>query len=146
MGFFSWKTNDTNKSIGNIYGDLAMVRTVYMKDNQGGVWKEDAYEGYGVFGGKDFYELVAEMNGLKTRDEGILLSRRTTTPESLVNKITDGQWDSQPDRLTVDPVTFLQKRVKAIFPNLVEDINTEWKNEEPETCEYQGFFYPEEVS
>lgn len=145
MGFFSWKTNDTNKSIGNIYGDLDKVFTVYMKDNDGNVWTEGAYEGYGKFGGKDFYELVAEMNGLKTRDEGVLLSS-ITTPECLVHKITDSQWDTMSDNITVDRITLLQKRVVAIFPNLVEDINTEWKNEEPENCEFQGFFYPEEAS
>lgn len=144
MGFFSWKTQDTNKSIGNIYGDLNMVRTVYMKDDKGNVWTEEAYEGYGKFGGKDFYELVAEMNGLKTREEGVLLSR-ITTPESLIHRITDSHWDSMSDNITVDRITLLQKRAAAIFPNLVEDINTEWKNEEPETCEYQGYFYPEDA-
>jgi hypothetical protein len=45
-----------------------------MHDNQGNIWTEDAYEGYGVFGEKDFFELVAEMNGLKTRSEGINLA------------------------------------------------------------------------
>lgn len=114
MGFFSWKTNDTNKSIGNIYGDLDMVRTVYMKDNQGGVWKEDAYEGYGRFGGKDFFELTAEMNGLSTREEGIALYHD-------------------------DP-----NGVITVFPILVEDKNYEWKEQKPESCEYQGFFYPED--
>lgn len=144
MGFFSWKTNDTNKSIGNRYGDPDKVFTVYMKDDKGNVWAEDAYEGYGQFGGKDFYELVAEMNGLKTRDEGILLSS-ITTPKSLVNRVSDSQWGIMSDNITVDAITLLQKRVAAIYPNLVEDINTEWKNEEPKNCEYQGFFYPEEV-
>ena len=145
MGFFSWKTNDTNRSIGNVYGDTSKVFTVYMKDDKGNTWIENDYEGYGEFGGKDFYELVAEMNGLKTRDEGILLSR-ITTPESLIHRITDSQWGIMSDNITVDAVTLLQKRVAAIYPNLVEDINTEWKNEEPETCQYQGFFYPEEAS
>jgi hypothetical protein len=45
-----------------------------MHDNRDNIWTERNYEGYGVFGGKDFYELLAEMNGLKTREEGINLA------------------------------------------------------------------------
>ena len=70
MGFFSWKTQDTNRSIANEYSGLPIF-TVYMTDDKGNQWKEDNYEGYGVFGGKDFYELLAEMNGKSTRSEGI---------------------------------------------------------------------------
>ena len=73
MGFFSWNTQDTNKSICNAYsGKKTFI--VYMMDNKGNVWKEKDYQGYGEFGGKDFYELLAEMNNLKTREEGIKLS------------------------------------------------------------------------
>ena len=48
--------------------------TVYMIDNKGNKWQESNYNGYGEFGGKDFFELLAEMNGLTTRDEGIDLA------------------------------------------------------------------------
>lgn len=112
MGFFSWKTNDTNKSIGNIYGDLDRVFTVYMVDDKGNKWVEDAYEGYGVFGGKDYYELLAEMNGLPSeRDEGINL-------------------------------IYHSDRDDIKYPNLVQDPDWQWVNEKTETCEYQGYFYP----
>lgn len=37
------------------------------------IYEEKDYEGYGVFGGKDFFELLAEMNDLKTRNDGITL-------------------------------------------------------------------------
>lgn len=70
MGFFSFKTQDTGRSISNRHSSRATF-TVYMSDGNGNVWKEDNYDGYGVFGGKDFYELLAEMNGKKTRAEGI---------------------------------------------------------------------------
>ena len=69
MGFFSWKTQDTVRSIANAYSSNKTF-TVYMKDNEGNVWKEEAYEGYGEFGGKDFYELLAEMNGIQNADRG----------------------------------------------------------------------------
>ncbi len=58
MGFFSWKTMDTDKSISNAYSNRGTFR-VQMVDDKGNVWTEDNYEGYGVFGGKDYYELHA---------------------------------------------------------------------------------------
>ena len=67
MGMFSWKTNDTRRSIKTACSGKPTFR-VYMVDHLGNQWIEDNYEGYGVFGGKDFYELVAEMNGLRPTD------------------------------------------------------------------------------
>lgn len=73
MGLFSWITQDTNQSI-PVDGSDRKTFTVYMTDDKGNSWKETNYEGYGEFGGKDFYELLAEMNNLKTRDDGIDIS------------------------------------------------------------------------
>ena len=74
MGFFSWHTQDTDKSIANHYSEKE-VFTVFMLDDKGNSWKEDKYEGYGVFGEKDFYNLLAEMNGIGTeRSAGIELA------------------------------------------------------------------------
>lgn len=70
MGFFSWHTQDTDKSIANHYSERPTFR-VYMTDNNGNQWVEDSYDGYGEFGGMDYFELVAKMNGLGTRSEGI---------------------------------------------------------------------------
>jgi hypothetical protein len=119
MGFFSWRTQDTNQSIPNIfavYNDEGHeVFTVYMTDDKGNQWREDEYEGYGVFGGKDFYVLLAEMNGLsltgdldKDRSLGISLSSSDKPHKS---------------------------------PNLTEnpDYKYDWRG--PQECEYQGYFY-----
>lgn len=73
MGFFSFKTQDTNRSIANIHSSMETMKVVLM-DNKGNTWTEHEYNGYGEFGGKDYYELVAEMNGKSTRDEGIKIS------------------------------------------------------------------------
>jgi len=74
MGFFSFITQDTNESIPSSYSERKTF-TVYMKDNKGNAWKESEYEGYGVFGGKDYYELLAEMNGLPSdRSQGLTLA------------------------------------------------------------------------
>ncbi len=62
MGLFSWMTQDTNKSIA-VEGSRRRTFTVVMEDNKGNRWVENNYQGYGVFGGKDFYELLDEMNG-----------------------------------------------------------------------------------
>lgn len=58
MGQFSWFTMDTHHRIVN-----GEEYTVYLTDDKGNKWEEHCYEGYGVFGGKDFYILLAEMNG-----------------------------------------------------------------------------------
>lgn len=70
MGFFSWHTSDTKKSICNAYSGRKIF-TVHMITENGMVFTETKYDGYGVFGGKDIYELIAEMNKLKykTKDE-----------------------------------------------------------------------------
>ena len=73
MGVFSWRTSDSKQSIPNCMQSYKPTFTVYMLDNTGKAWVETAYGGYGVFGGKCFFLLVAEMNGLTTRDEGCQL-------------------------------------------------------------------------
>jgi len=78
MGQFSWITQDTGKRIiiENAWGasNPQEPPVVIMTDDKGNQYKEEHYEGYGVFGGKDYFELLAEMNGKKTREEGINLA------------------------------------------------------------------------
>ena len=116
MGFFSWKTMDTDRSIPSSYSDRDTFR-VTMTDDKNNRWLEKEYEGYGVFGGKDFYELLDEMNGgIGDRDDGI-------------NKAFDGNTDGHnPD---------------IVYPSLTEDGAYRGPSG-PEDCEYQGFFYPED--
>ena len=113
MGFFSWKTNNSDRSIANRYSDRSTFK-VYMRDNKGNVWVEEDYDGYGRFGGKDYYELLAEMNGEgSNRDKGIWL-----------------QYDS--------------KRTDIIYPALFDNPDAQWEDYRgvaPEDCESQGYFY-----
>lgn len=72
MGQFSWLTQDTDTQIGS---EPENTISVTMFDNKGNKWVENEYEGYGVFGGKDYYELLAEMNGVyNERSFGIELA------------------------------------------------------------------------
>lgn len=82
MGMFSWETQDTDRSIANVHSKRETF-TVYLKDHRGNFWREDKYQGYGIFGGKDYYELLAEMNGLEHRDEGITLVYGLTKEKSI---------------------------------------------------------------
>ena len=130
MGFFSWKTQDTDRSIPSHYSNRKTF-SVQMMDNKGNVFTETNYEGYGRFGGKDFYELLAEMNGFesdKTGDEytdeargfGISLAFSKDNHSGIA---TEGVY----------------------YPNLVEKANG-WVYEMggPDNCEFQGYFYDDE--
>lgn len=73
MGFFSWKTKDTNKVIYNIYSEFYYsdnsARVIYLVNpTTKEVYKEDRYVGYGEFGRKDYFILMAELNGLHHDD------------------------------------------------------------------------------
>ena len=64
-GQFSWFTQDTGQQIGS---ERSNTIDVWMFDNQGNSWFEKGYEGYGEFGGMDYYELLARMNGYSEED------------------------------------------------------------------------------
>ena len=124
MGFFSWKTQDTDRSISNNYS-IRPTFTVVMLDDKGNKWYEQSYEGYGVFGGKDYYELLAEMNGL-TGDN----------VEDLRMAGIDLAFGGNPSGEGTEGVK---------YPNLVE-MAAGWEYDPlgPESCEFQGYFYGDE--
>jgi hypothetical protein len=135
MGFFSWNTQDTDKSIANQYSNRKTFR-VQMMDNKGNVWTENEYEGYGVFGGKDYYELLAEMNGF--------VSQKGLTYESDGEAYTDEArgfgidlaFKGNGSGVATDGV---------YYPNLVEQADG-WVYQMggPDSCDFQGYFYDEE--
>lgn len=76
MGQFSWlDCKDESQIIDNIIDD---VYVLVPRDFGGGHIKETYYEGYGDFGGRDIYELVAEWN-------------RSIIPE-VISEIKNGNW------------------------------------------------------
>ena len=129
MGFFSWKTMDTDKSISNSYSSRGAFK-VDMLDDKGNVWTEPDYEGYGVFGGKDYYELLAEMNGVTSDLEGEAYTDYMRGEGISIAFKDNGSGDH----------TFAVK-----YPNLVEEAKG-WVYEMagPDSCEFQGYFYDDE--
>ena len=133
MGFFSWKTQDTDKSICNEHSNRKTFR-VEMMDNKSNVWTEDNYDGYGRFGGTDFYELLAEMNGFVS---------------DKYEKGTDEYTDEA--RGFGISLAFSKDNHSGVgtegvyYPNLVEKAEG-WVYEMsgPDSCDYQGYFYDED--
>lgn len=115
MGVFSWNTSDTKESIPVTCNlEDRPVFTVYMLAPDGRVWTEYDYEGYGVFGGKDYYELMAEINHVEPdRSNGIELEYC-------------GDKDIRRPRLVRNP------ELKY------EDVP------DPTQCKFQGYFYYDE--
>ena len=120
MGFFSWNTCDTERSIENNCSSQPTF-TVHMITPDGRVFTENDYEGYGEFGGKDFFDLLCELNGLpEDRGAGI----------DLVFK-NNPSGDNTPG---------------VIYPKFVEELEDDVVAQyadfpNPESCEAQGFFY-----
>lgn len=133
MGQFSWITQDTGEAIRECYGcSDTDLTTAYMWDNKGNVWKEKKYEGYGVFGGKDFYELLAEMNGLAASEEEIEACKYGSTREE---KYTEVMRSKGIDLFFDETRTF-----PIIGPNLTRLPNWEWQVDSiPEDDPNQGW-------
>ena len=130
MGFFSWRTMDTDKSISNNYSSRGAFK-VDMLDDKGNVWTEPNYEGYGVFGGKDFYELLAEMNGVTSDLEGEAYTDYMRGEGISIAFKDNGSGDH----------TFAVK-----YPNLVEKAKGWTYNYYgPDSCSDQGYFYSDET-
>jgi len=166
MGLFSWKTQDTNRSIPCDGNSSRPTFPVTMTDNKGNVWNEPNYEGYGEFGGKDYYQLVAEMSRPKectgvVDDDRLIGINLCHGTGAIKNKITGKvyrssghdffNWETEilPHglsanaslKLTGNWERFEVVETNLFYPNLTEDKNHTWSNEEPENCEYQGYFY-----
>lgn len=127
MGFFSWKTSDTNRSISNAYSSRGALKVTMLMPN-GDKFTEETYEGYGVFGGIDFYEAVYELNKDNPKFEHIL-SQGWENRFKGIMMLSDKE----------------ANREFAISPKLVEDGSLNWSDvKNSETCKSQGYFNLEE--
>jgi hypothetical protein len=162
MGQFSWITQDTRETIRERYGcsDTSLT-TAYMHDNKGNVWEEHNYEGYGVFGGKDYYQLLAEMSrpdqvtGDVEHDR--TLGIELAFGERAIKHVESGKilmygrdfknWnDPIVDDLSAND---LSSHIKwesihiipenVLYPNLTREESWTWRNQEPEGDPNQGW-------
>lgn len=117
MGYFSWVTSDTKKSISNC-DSLRPTFPVYLLCPDGTKILETNYQGYGVFGGQDVYALLAKWN----------------VPEKCTGEVAK-------DRLVGINEEFASDDLK--YPlKFVEDGNLEYASvEASEYCNSQGFMY-----
>jgi hypothetical protein len=120
MGFFSWRTVNTDRSIPSAYSTRKPFHVIMVAPD-GRMWSEPEYEGYGDFGGKDYYELLAEINGLESdRSKGIDLA-------------------FHPEKYNIDNI----KHPQLVEANSEEDIRMSSLDfsTPPPDCEHQGYFY-----
>jgi len=123
-GQFSWMTQDTDNQIGS---EKENTITVYMHDDKGNTWREDNYAGYGEFGGMDYYELLAKMNGYTEDDIERLSNNNVISFPELRNigvKVAFG--DLQP--LNGNSVLFPALTENPRYPN-GHDFTEEAKND-----------------
>ena len=131
MGFFSWKTSDTNKSISNQYSIRGTfpVYVLVPKEFQaeyGKYIEEKNYDGYGVFGNEDIYSLVAKWNVPdRCRKDGKLLEN-----EKLRN-------------IGIEIACYDKDNASLKYPiKIVENKELEYEKTEPsKNARDQGFFY-----
>ena len=93
----------------------------FMKTPENKVWEENKYAGDAVFGGKNFFELVAELN--KTPAE---LKRTKCSPTELGMKLYKG---------TVKIIKKVDGKIHNVelkFPELLVDDERIWRNRKPE--------------
>jgi DNA ligase (NAD+) len=93
----------------------------FMKTQENKVWEENKYAGDAVFGGKNFFELVAELN--KTPAE---LKRTKCSPTELGMKLYKG---------TVKIIKKVDGKIHNVelkFPELLADDERIWRNRKPE--------------
>ena len=131
-GQFSWMTQDTGDQIGS---EPQNIIDVYMYDNQGNSWKERDYEGYGEFGGMDYYDLVATMNGYTEED--------VKTMKGSFKELRQLGID-----LAFGKIKTKDKKRKTLFPALVTDPRFNWKRhdftQEAESDPNQSWYQEEE--
>ena len=115
-GQFSWMTYDTDQQIGS---ERENTIDVWMYDDKGNSWYEDKYAGYGEFGGMDYYELLARMNGYSEED----LEDKAVLKAMKYGKEMRDIGIS----LAFKKLKTRDKGKKVLFPALVSDGRYNWK-------------------
>ena len=141
-GQFSWFTQDSDRQIGS---ESENTINVYMYDNEGNQWFEKGYEGYGEFGGMDYYELLAKMNGYSEEDledKSLLKVMRIVGKPEMRDIGIALAYEADGKKIKTR-----DKGGKVLFPALVEDPRYNWKRHdftrEAESDPNQSWYSPE---
>lgn len=121
MGYFSWKTADTQKSISNRNSVRGAFPVYLLQPHHLPAIKETSYVGYGVFGGRDVYQLLAEWNAPELCNGEVEHDRSIGI---------DIQFGKSP---VLYPIKFVENP-----NNAYEDVDAS------ESCDDQGYFYDDE--
>lgn len=125
MGFFSWKTSDTDRSISNQYSSRGTfpVYVLIPEEFGGGYIKEENYEGYGEFGSRDMYALVAQWN----------------CPEKCVG-------DDEVDRsVGIEIACYDEDNLSLKYPIKITEEPMKYEDAKASyNCPLQGYFYDDE--
>jgi len=125
MGFFSFKTSDTNESIANIHSDHPNKgRTVYLVQPNGKPpIAENAYNGYGDFGDIDAYAWLAKFNAPNVEHLDLVKDSEVLRHIGIDLKYDEPEKIKYPLKFSFDE--------KAVYELLAASAD----------CEYQGYFY-----
>ena len=154
-GQFSWLLPDGTP----IYSDHDNEGTIYMLDDKGNKWAEDDYEGYGEFGGKDYFALAAEMNGhaAPRRSDSKDIRRNRSSKDPFI-PATNDELDARgtPDRagdetlrgIGIDIFHSKERETNPDIkvPRFTTDPNAKYDSlPDPEDDPNQGWFQEEEM-
>jgi hypothetical protein len=134
MGYFSWLTSDTQKSVA-IEGSLKKTIKVKMIDDKGNEYLESNYEGYGVFDGMDFFVLTALMNGYEPKNnQGLELFKGynlNIEDTKTIEKLRDIGLDLYFDNPKCKKPKIVTDKCKTPYKDLPDS----------KDCPNQGYFY-----
>lgn len=119
---FQFKLSDNGKKQTKTYekSKSSTHKRYFMKDQANRVWEENKYAGDAVFGGKNFFELIAELN--KSPAE---LKTLNCTPVEFGQKLYKGTTK------IIKKVDGKIVNVELKFPEILEDDERIWKNRKP---------------
>jgi hypothetical protein len=160
MGYFSWITQDTNKPC-KIHRKNIPSKVYYLWDNNGNYWKETSYEGYGVFGNKDYFVLLYEMNihsdSKEIKDKIAILDERMPEDQRSVGSrsdvgrsllLTASKRNAENDENEDEEYQNIREKGiemyysgdnSIIYPNISESRHWKWINKKPLEDKNQGF-------